>query len=48
MTRSQDQWEQLLGPQGRLLRLPGVEIWAIFEVLGGLVTHSSCQVKPST
>ena len=28
----------LLGLQGRLLRLPEVAIWEIFEFLGGLVS----------
>ena len=27
----------VLGPQGKVLWLPGVAIWAIFEFLGGLV-----------
>ena len=30
---------QVLGPQQRLLRLPEVAIWEIFELLGRLVTY---------
>ena len=41
---------QVLGPQQRLLRLPEVAIWEIFELLGRLVTYmySSYQVKTTT
>ena len=35
----------LLGPQRRLLWLPEVAIWAIFEFLGGLVIYNSYQCK---
>ena len=40
----------VLDPQRRLLRLPGVAIWTIFEFLGGLVIYiySSYQVKSTT
>ena len=38
----------VLGPQGKVLWLPGVAIWAIFEFLGGLVIYSSYQVKAIT
>ena len=38
----------MLGPQRYLLRLPGVAIWKIFEVLGGSVTYSSYQVEAIT
>jgi len=38
----------VLSLQERLLRLPGVTIWTFFEFLGGLVIHSSCQVKTTT
>ena len=38
----------VLGPQRRLLWLPEVAIWEIFEFLGGLVIHSSYQVKTTT
>ena len=38
----------VIGVQRRRLWLPGVVIWAIFEVLGGLVIYSSYQVKVST
>ena len=34
-------FRQELALQRRLLRLPGVAIWADFEFLGGLVIHSS-------
>ena len=37
-----------LVPQRRLLRLPGVAIWDIFEVLDGLMTCSSYQVEATT
>ena len=39
---------RFLGPQGRLLRLPGVTIWAFFDFLGGLVIYSSYQVESTT
>jgi hypothetical protein len=38
----------VLGIQGKVLWLPGVAVWAIFEFLGGRVTYSSYQVKPTT
>ena len=38
----------MLGHQRRLLWLPEVAIWEIFEFLGGLVIHSSYQVKTTT
>ena len=38
----------MLGPQRRLLWLPEVAIWEIFEFLGGLVISSSYQVKTTT
>jgi len=38
-------FRQVLAPQRRLLRLPGVAIWEIFEILGELVIHSSHHVS---
>ena len=38
----------MLGHQRRLLWLPEVAIWEIFEFLGGLVISSSYQVKTTT
>ena len=37
-----------LGHQRRLLRLPEVAIWEIFEFPGGLVIYNSYQVQPTT
>ena len=37
----------VLGPQQSLLRLPGVAIWEIFVILGGLVTYCSYQGEPT-
>ena len=38
-------FRQVLAPQRRLLLLPGVAIWEISEILGGLVIHSSHHVS---